>query len=49
VVGLGEHLRPEQLVGSVLVVAGLVVTRVGTRPGRTSKQGKEMLPSGALR
>jgi drug/metabolite transporter (DMT)-like permease len=31
VVGLGEHLRPEQAVGALLVVAGLVVTRLGAR------------------
>jgi drug/metabolite transporter (DMT)-like permease len=31
VVGLNERLRPEQIVGAVLVVAGLVVSRVGPR------------------
>lgn len=31
VVGLGEHPRPEQAVGALLVVAGLVVTRLGAR------------------
>lgn len=31
VLGLGEHPRPEQAVGALLVVAGLVVTRLGAR------------------
>jgi drug/metabolite transporter (DMT)-like permease len=31
VVGLNEKVRPEQVVGAVLVVAGLVISRVGPR------------------
>ena len=34
VVTLGEHVRPEQVAGAFLVVMGLVVTRVGSRPQR---------------
>src|SRR6266496_5695593 len=34
VVALGEPLRPEQVVGAVLVVAGLVLTRLQWSPRR---------------
>jgi len=36
VVFLNEHVRPEQVAGAVLVVAGLVVTRLGSRTGNGS-------------
>jgi drug/metabolite transporter (DMT)-like permease len=34
VVGLGEHAHPEQVVGALMVVLGLVITRLGTRTAR---------------
>jgi drug/metabolite transporter (DMT)-like permease len=34
VIGLGESIRPEQAVGAILIVAGLVITRLGHAPER---------------
>jgi len=43
VVGLGEHVRPEQAAGALLVVAGLVVTRLAGRTPPTEAPAEAVL------
>jgi len=47
VVFLDEHVRPEQIVGAVLVVAGLVITRVGRAAGSARRLAGAADPSTA--
>ena len=48
VVALDEPLRPEQVVGAVLVVAGLVLTRLRWSPGLGPWRGRELRRSSPL-
>jgi drug/metabolite transporter (DMT)-like permease len=45
VVGLGEHARSEQVVGAVLVVAGLVLSRLGSRAVPTEPATGDLVES----
>jgi drug/metabolite transporter (DMT)-like permease len=49
VVGLGERLRPEQVVGAVLVVAGLVVTRLAGRGPLAEAPAEAVLEDSSVR
>jgi drug/metabolite transporter (DMT)-like permease len=49
VVGLGEHLRAEQVAGALLVVAGLVVTRLAGRPRPTTAPAEAVLEDRPVR